>query len=73
MHHTDIIMVATKTATLNLRIDPTLKEALRTASIQEHRSLANMVEIMIRKHCEAKGIVILEQQELFDSTSESDN
>jgi hypothetical protein len=66
-------MVATKTATLNLRIDPTLKEALRTASIQEHRSLANMVEIMIRKHCEAKGIVILEQQELFDSTSESDN
>jgi hypothetical protein len=54
-------MVATKTATLNLRIDPALKEALRSASIQEHRSLANMVEIMIRKHCEAKGIVILEQ------------
>jgi hypothetical protein len=66
-------MVATKTATLNLRIDPALKEALRSASIQEHRSLANMVEIMIREHCETKGIAILEQQELFDSTGESDN
>jgi hypothetical protein len=66
-------MVATKTATLNLRIDPALKEALRSASIQEHRSLANMVEMMIREHCETKGIAILEQQELFDSTGESDN
>ncbi|HCK03670.1 MAG TPA: hypothetical protein DHV86_02740 [Methylophilaceae bacterium] len=66
-------MVATKTATLNLRIDPALKEALRSASIQEHRSLANMVEIMIRKHCEAKGIVILEQQELFKLNDQSGN
>jgi hypothetical protein len=66
-------MVATKTATLNLRIDPALKEALRTASIREHRSLANMVELMIREHCEAKGIAILEQQELFDATSESND
>jgi hypothetical protein len=66
-------MVATKTATLNLRIDPALKEALRSASIQGHRSLANMVEIMIRKHCEAKGITILEQQELFESTNESNH
>jgi len=61
--------VATKTATLNLRIDPALKEALRTASIREHRSLANMVEIMIREHCEARGIAILEQQELFNSNN----
>ena len=66
-------MVATKTAILNLRIDPALKKALRSASIQEHRSLANMVEIMIRKHCEAKGIAILEQQELFESTNESNH
>jgi len=29
-----------------------------------------MVEIMIREHCEAKGIVILEQQELFDSSNQ---
>ena len=32
-----------------------------------------MVEIMIRKHCEAKGIVILEQQELFKLNDQSGN
>tara|TARA_R110002153_G_scaffold24980_1_gene79234 strand:- start:1989 stop:2186 length:198 start_codon:yes stop_codon:yes gene_type:complete len=62
-------MVATKTATLNLRIDPFLKEALRVAAIQEHRSVANMVEVMIREHCESKGISIPDQQELFDQKS----
>ena len=58
-------MVATKTATLNLRIDPVLKEALRIAAMQGHRSIANMVEIMIRQHCEKTGISIPEQQEIF--------
>lgn len=57
-------MVATKTATLNLRIDPFLKEALRVAAMQEHRSIANMVEMMIREYCETKGISIPDQQEL---------
>jgi len=59
-------MVATKTATLNLRIAPLLKDALRTAALQEHRSIANMVEVMIREHCESKGISIPEQQEIFN-------
>ena len=58
-------MVATKTATLNLRIAPLLKDALRTAALQEHRSIANMVEVMIREHCETKGISIPDQKELF--------
>ena len=58
-------MVATKTATLNLRIDPFLKEALRVAALQEHRSIANMVEVMIREHCANKGISIPEQQEIW--------
>jgi hypothetical protein len=62
-------MAATKTTTLNLRIDPALKQAVRAASIQEHRSIANMVEVMIREYCGAKGIQILEQQELFASES----
>ena len=57
-------MVATKTATLNLRIDPFLKEALRVAAMQDHRSIANMVEMMIRDHCENKGISIPDQKEL---------
>jgi hypothetical protein len=33
-----------KTSTLTFRIAPALKEALRTAAVREHRSIANMVE-----------------------------
>jgi hypothetical protein len=49
-------MATTKTATLTFRIDPGLKEALRTAAQQEHRSIANMVEVLIRDYCERKDI-----------------
>jgi len=68
LQHKNLKMVATKTATLNLRIDPFLKEALRVASIQEHRSIANMVEVMIRAHCDKKGISIPEQQEIWNDS-----
>jgi len=60
-----ITMTATKTATLNLRIDPVLKEAARIAAMKDHRSVANLIEILIRQHCEDKGIPIPEQQEMF--------
>jgi len=63
-------MSPTKTATLNLRIDPCLKDALKTAAIKEHRSVANMIELMIRQHCEAEGIQILEQQALFGDSGD---
>lgn len=55
------IMATTKTTTLTFRIEPALKEALRVAAEQEHRSIANMVEVMIRAHCERTGIPIVEQ------------
>jgi len=58
-------MVATKTATLNLRINPVLKEVVRETAMMEHRSLANMVEVMIRSYCENSGISIPDQQELL--------
>lgn len=51
-------MAKTKIATLNLRIDPGLKEAVREAADMEHRSVANMVEMLIRRHCEQAGIAI---------------
>ncbi|MFW7345127.1 MAG: hypothetical protein ACODTU_03520 [Pigmentiphaga sp.] len=51
-------MSASKTATLTFRIDPGLKEALRTAANAEHRSIANMVEVLIREYCEQRGIAI---------------
>lgn len=58
-------MAPKKTSTLNLRIDPALKEAARIAAIRDHRSVANLVEWLIRQHCEATGIAIPEQSDLF--------
>lgn len=51
-------MATTKTATLTIRVEPHLKEALRAAAQSEHRSVANMVEVMIREHCEKNNIAI---------------
>ena len=56
-------MAATKIATLNLRIDPGVKEAVREAADREHRSVANMIEMLIRRHCERRGIAIPERHE----------
>jgi len=55
-----------KTATLNLRVDPTVKEAARIAALREHRSVANLIEVLIRRHCETEGIPVPEQQALFN-------
>ncbi|MEZ8192065.1 ribbon-helix-helix protein, CopG family [Vibrio sp. 1F279] len=57
-------MATTKTATLTIRVEPNLKEALRAAAQAEHRSIANMIEVMIREHCEKNGIAIDNAQEL---------
>ena len=51
-------MATTKTATLTFRVEPTLKEGLRAAAKAEHRSIANMIEVLIRAHCEKNGIAI---------------
>ena len=58
-------MVATKTTTLNLRVDPAIKEAVREAAMRDNRSIANMIEVLIRRHCESVGIPVPEQQTLF--------
>ena len=62
-------MGANKTAALNIRIHPDLKEAIRIAAKREHRSVANMVETLIIQHCEKVGISIPEQQALFEEPS----
>lgn len=54
-------MSPNRTAVLNLRLDPGLKEALRIAAVREHRSASNMVEWLIREHCKRVGISIPEQ------------
>jgi hypothetical protein len=62
-------MARTKISTLNLRIEPGIKEAVREAAAREHRSVANMVEVLIRRHCTEAGIPIPEQTELFAESS----
>jgi hypothetical protein len=51
-------MPANKTSTLTFRIKPSLKDALRSAAEREHRSIANMVEVMIRDYCGRNGVTI---------------
>ncbi|MCG8006856.1 MAG: hypothetical protein N0C81_04300 [Candidatus Thiodiazotropha lotti] len=55
-------MATAKTTTLTFRIEPELKAALRTAAQQEHRSIANMVEVLIRDYSKRNEIGISEQK-----------
>ena len=65
-------MTASKTSTLTLRIEPGFKEALRIAAEREHRSIANMVEVLIRDYCHRNGVPIAEQQDLPLGDSSAD-
>ena len=53
-------MATTKTTTLTFRIEPGLKDAVRAAAELEHRSIANMIEMMIRDYCAKVGVEIAE-------------
>ncbi len=56
-----------KTATLTFRIEPKLKKGLQAAAARQHRSIANMVEMLIRDYCERNGISISELDDLLVS------
>lgn len=49
-----------KTDKLTIRIDPVVKAALWKASEYDNRSVANMIEVLIRCHCAEKGIKLEE-------------
>jgi len=51
-------MAAIKTVTMTVRVAPAVKEGLKAAAGREHRSIANMVEMMIRDYCGREGIAI---------------
>jgi hypothetical protein len=55
-------MPPTKSTTLNLRVDPAIKEAVREAARRDNRSIANLIEVLIRNHCAEIGVEIREQQ-----------
>ena len=50
--------VERKTETVNLRLSPRMKELLRVAAEQEHRTLSNMIEALVLDYCESKGIPV---------------
>lgn len=53
-------MIRNKTATLTIRVEPRIKESLKAAAERERRSIANMVEILIRDYCERNGVSMAE-------------
>ncbi|MES9971416.1 MAG: ribbon-helix-helix protein, CopG family [Candidatus Thiodiazotropha sp.] len=53
-------MAETKSTTLTVRVHPEVKEGLRSVAEKEHRSLANMIEVMIRDYCRRNGVNIVE-------------
>ena len=62
-------MATGKTSTLTFRIEPDLKEVLRAAADREHRSIANMVEVLIRDYCGRAGILITEAGAQFEGNT----
>ncbi len=40
-----------KTAVLNVRVRPEIKNALKAAADRETRSISNMIEVVIQKYC----------------------
>ena len=44
-----------KTAELNIRISPNLKEAARRAAEMDQRTLSSLVERLLTEHCRKAG------------------
>lgn len=51
-------MKAAKTETITVRIEPAVKAGLKAMAEQERRSIANMIEVMIRDYCERNAVPI---------------
>lgn len=62
-------MSVAKTETLTVRVQPAVKAGLQTMAARERRSLANMIEVMIRDYCGRDGIVIEDPQKNETTTS----
>ena len=63
-------MGSTNTAALTIRIDPGLKSALRAAVLEEHRAIANRVEVLIRDCCKEHGIAIASPEDIGNNRGE---
>lgn len=57
-----------KTDTLNLRVAPSFKKALRAMADAENRSMMNMLEIMLMDYCERRGVPNVEDAAIATTT-----
>ena len=51
-----------KSDTLNLRVSPSFKLALKAAADHEQRSMVNMLEVLVAVFCESKSIAVPAEQ-----------
>ncbi len=49
-------MTKPSAVTVTLRLDKAIKDLLQVAADKEHRSMANMVEVLILRYCETNRI-----------------
>jgi hypothetical protein len=47
-----------KTQAINLRMSPSTKALLRAAAERDHRTLSNLLELLILEHCQKHGIEV---------------
>ena len=47
-----------KTAVLTLRIAPRIKAAAERAAEQDHRSVTNLIEVLLIEHCRKHDITV---------------
>jgi hypothetical protein len=47
----------TKTAQVNLRLQPSLKEVAEKAAAADHRSLTSLIEKLLTDYCKKRGLL----------------
>lgn len=51
-------MAKESAVTITLRITQATRDLLKQAAEKDHRSMANMVEVLILRHCEVNGLSV---------------
>lgn len=59
-----------KTATVTLRVDPEIKAAAEEAAAKDHRSLTNLVEMLLLNHC--RSLSLYPRQQSTESPDRSE-
>lgn len=65
--------MAGRSTNLNLRIDPSIRDALKIAASRDHRSVSNMIEYIVVQYCQQNGIPIQRQEQEGNTKSPHTN